>query len=46
MDDRLQQQEKADEKIINMDFSELNDTGASYQRKTKDDCSKVLNVLW
>lgn len=46
MEDRLQQQEKTDERLMNMDLSNLYSVGASYQRKTKDDCPKVLNALW
>lgn len=42
---RIRQQKKADEKLMNMDFSKLNDTGASYQRKTKDISSKH-DDLW
>lgn len=46
MDYRLQQQKKADEKLMNMDFSSLNDTGASYQRQTTDDIGHRFNDLW
>lgn len=41
----LQQQQKADEKIMNMDFSNYGDTGANYQRKTKD-VSHKFDDLW
>lgn len=43
--ERIQQQEKADERLMNMDFSKLNDTGASYQRQTTDISSKY-DDLW
>jgi len=43
---RLQQQQKADEKLMRLNYFELNDTGASYQRKTTDSCPEFLNNLW
>jgi len=43
---RLKQQEKADEKIMNMDLSNLYSTGAGYQRKITDNCPESLNDLW
>lgn len=46
MDYRIREQKKADEKLMGMDFSELNDTGASYQRQTTDNCSVFINDLW
>lgn len=45
MDYRIRQQKKADEKLMNMDFSKLNDTGARYQRKTTDISGKY-DDLW
>lgn len=45
MDYRIRQQKKADEKLMNMDFVELNDTGASYQRQTTD-ISSNFDGLW
>lgn len=45
MDDRLRQQKKADEKLMNMDVSGFNEMGASYQRQTRD-ISNKLDGLW
>lgn len=42
---RIREQKKADEKLMGMDFSELNDTGASYQRQTTD-ISSNFDGLW